>query len=432
VRTGDGLKVLVIGSGGREHALCWKIKKSRWVNKVFCAPGNAGIANIAECVPIKDSDLDQLMDWVLKNEIDLTVVGPELPLANGIVDRFSERGLKIFGPTSSAARLESSKAFAKEFMQRQNIPTAEARIFTKPSEAKRYIKEIGGRMVVKADGLASGKGVIPSEDEAEALRAVDRMAKGEFGDAGKRIVIEEYLDGEEASMLAFSDGKHVIPLESAQDHKRVNDDDQGPNTGGMGAYSPAPVITKDLQSRIYDEILLPTVRGMAAEGTPYTGILYAGIMVTNRGPKVIEFNCRFGDPETQVILPRMATDIIRPLLGCCEGNLDRVKIRWSRSWAVNVVMASGGYPGHYEKGKVIDGLDAVESDTRYVFHSGTSRDPSGKLLTAGGRVLSVTSMGADLVSAIKGAYDGVRRIKFEGAHFRKDIARKAHYHVEDI
>ena len=260
------MKVLVVGSGGREHVLCWKIKKSRWVSKVFCAPGNAGISRIAECIPVKETDTKALLDTAVDDQIDLTVVGPEIPLANGIVDDFREKGLKIFGPTRSAARLESSKAFAKEFMQRQNIPTAQSRIFSKPSEARKYIKEIGGPMVVKADGLAAGKGAIPCEDEVEALQAVDRIAKGEFGEAGKKVLIEEYLQGEEASMLAFTDGKHIIPLESAQDHKRALDDDMGPNTGGMGAYSPAPVITKDLQSRIYDEILLPAVRGTISLG----------------------------------------------------------------------------------------------------------------------------------------------------------------------
>jgi phosphoribosylamine---glycine ligase len=425
------MQVLVIGSGGREHVLSWKIKKSRWVNKVFCAPGNAGISNIAECIPIKDTDIEGLLEFAKGEEIDLTVVGPEMPLSMGIVDEFKKKGLKIFGPSRSAAKIESSKSYAKYIMYKYGIPTARTKIFDDPGSAKRYIKEMGGPLVVKADGLAAGKGAFPCDDEIEALKAVDTISKN-FGDSGNRILVEEYLEGEEASILAFSDGKHVIPLESAQDHKRVFDEDLGPNTGGMGSYSPAPVVTADLESRIYDEVLLPTVRGLASEGSPYTGILYAGLMITAEGPKVIEFNCRLGDPEAQAVLPRMMTDIIKPLLACCEGTLDRIKLRWSRNSAVNVVMASGGYPGAYQKGKVITGLDESESDNIFVFHSGTVKDDKGRFVSNGGRVLSVTAMAPGVQEAIEAAYRGVGRIHFDGAHYRKDIGRKALYHMEDM
>ena len=426
------MKVLVIGSGGREHALAWKVKKSRWVTRVFCAPGNSGISQIADCLPISDNDIKGLCDIALEKEIDLTIVGPESALAMGIVDVFKRKGLKIFGPTKAAARIESSKAYAKYIMEKYDIPTAKSKVFERPQDAKRYIKNMGGPLVVKVDGLAAGKGAIPCEDEIEALKAVDRIAKGEFGEAGSKILVEEYLFGEEASILAFSDGKHVIPLESAQDHKRAYDDDMGPNTGGMGAYSPAPVITKDLESRIYDEILLPTIRGMASEGCKYTGILYAGLMITNEGPKVIEFNCRFGDPETQAILPRMASDFIKPILACLEGKLDKVKLRWSRNCSVNVVMASGGYPRSYEQGKVITGLDRVGSECSTVFHSGTAIDAEGRFITNGGRVLSVTALAPTIQEAIICAYDEVGKIDFEGAHYRRDIAKRALYHIEDM
>jgi phosphoribosylamine--glycine ligase len=426
------MKVLIVGSGGREHVLAWKIRKSRWVNKVYCAPGNAGIASVAECIPIKDTDINGLRDLAIEKEIDLTVVGPEIPLSLGIVDTFKESGLKIFGPTKAASRIESSKSFAKMIMDKYGIPTAKTHIFSEPSKARKFIKEVGGPLVIKVDGLAAGKGAFPCEDEVLALKAVDLISKGDFGESGKRILVEEYLGGEEASILAFSDGKHVIPLESAQDHKRIFDDDVGPNTGGMGSYSPAPVITPDLESRIYDEILLPTIRGLAAEGSPYTGILYAGLMITDEGPKVIEFNCRFGDPEAQSVVPRMMTDIIKPLLACTEGTLDRIKLRWSRNWAVNVVMASEGYPGKYEKGKTIEGLDGVETENTFVFHAGTVRDDKERLLTNGGRVLSVTSMAPSVQDAIAGAYHGISKISFTGSQYRHDIARRALYHMEDI
>jgi len=427
------MKVLVVGGGGREHVIAWKIRKSRWVSKVYCAPGNAGIAAVAECVDIKPTDIEALLDFALDNGIDLTVVGPEAPLAMGIVDRFEEKGLRIFGPSKAAARIESSKIFAKEIMRKYSIPTAGSETFTDLSKARDYVIRTGGPMVVKVDGLAAGKGAFPCEDEMEALKAIDIIENGAFKEAGSRILIEEYLRGEEASILAFSDGKHVIPLESAQDHKRVFDGDTGPNTGGMGAYSPAPVISEDIASRVYDEILMPTVRGMAAEGTPYKGILYAGLMITDEGAKVIEFNCRFGDPEAQVVIPRMATDFIRPLLACCDGTLNRVNLRWSRSSCVCVVITSGGYPGSYKKGFEITGLDKVERMENVVaFHAGTREDGDGRILTNGGRVLGITAMGPDIKETIKLAYRAVRKVDFKDNFYRKDIGKKASYHLDGM
>lgn len=426
------MRVLVVGGGGREHTLAWKLKRSRFVKKVFCAPGNAGMESVATCVPVKADDIDGLMNFARENEIDLTVVGPEVPLAMGIVDRFEEEGLKIFGPNKAAARLESSKAFSKMIMEKYGVPTAACEVFDDPDKAKKYIRENGGPLVIKADGLAAGKGAIPCEDEVEALKAVDTIAT-KFGEAGRRILVEEYLEGEEASVLAFCDGRNVIPLESAQDHKRAYDDDQGPNTGGMGAYSPAPVITEDLSTRIYDEILVPTVRGMEKEGCPYKGILYAGLMITEDGPKVIEYNCRFGDPEAQVVIPRLVTDIMRPILACMEGSLDRINLRWSRNAAVCVVMASGGYPGSYEKGKQIVGINKAEDmEGVIVFHAGTGNDNDGNLVTGGGRVLGVTAMDDTISDTIKKAYKAVKKIRFEDVHYRKDIGKKASYHLDCI
>ena len=427
------MKVLIIGGGGREHTLVWKIKKSRWVKKVYCAPGNAGISRIAQCVPIGDNRIDELLQFAIDEGIDLTVVGPEAPLATGIVDRFEEKGLKIFGPSGRAARIESSKIFAKNLMNRYQVPTAKAVEFDDPETARRYIRKNGAPLVVKVDGLAAGKGAFPCEDEMEALSAVDMIASGSFGESGNRILIEEYLRGEEASILAFCDGKHVLPLASSQDHKRAYDNDTGPNTGGMGAYSPAPVINEDMASRIYDEILVPTVKGLSKEGCPYKGILYAGLIITQEGPKVIEFNCRFGDPETQVVLPRMATDIIRPILACCDGTLDKVKLRWSHNKAVCVVMASGGYPGKYEKGYRIKGIDEVEREENViVFHAGTRLDESGNVVTSGGRVLGVTALDSTIRDSIMKSYDAVNRISFKKAQFRGDIGMKALHHMEEL
>ncbi|MGA1866804.1 MAG: phosphoribosylamine--glycine ligase [Thermoplasmatota archaeon] len=427
------MKVLVIGGGGREHAIAWKVRKSRWVNKVYCAPGNGGISSVAACVPIPADDIDALVKFAIENEIDLTIVGPEAPLTEGIVDRFRENGLKIFGPTKAAAMLESSKSFAKMIMDRYNIPTARYASFDDPEDARRYIRETGGQMVVKVDGLAAGKGAFPCEDELEALEAVDLIASGVFKEAGSRILIEEYLFGEEASILAFSDGKNVVPLEPTQDHKRAFNDDEGPNTGGMGAYSPAPVITEDLSSRIYDEILVPTIRGMKAEGHPYEGILYAGLMITEEGPKVIEFNCRFGDPEAQAVIPRLATDFIKPILACCDGTLDKVKLRWSRNSCVCVVMASGGYPGPYTKGHGVSGLDKVEKiENMIVFHAGTRQEEDGSIITSGGRVLGITALGPNIKDTIRMAYKGVRKVEFKDSYYRTDIGKKALFHIDGM
>ncbi len=427
------MKILVIGGGGREHAIAWKIKKSRWVSKVYCAPGNGGIDSVAQCVPIKADDIPALLDFAVENEIDLSIVGPEAPLADGIVDQFEAKGLKVFGPSKAAARLESSKVFAKMIMDKYNIPTAAYRSFDSPKDAKKYIRETGGPMVVKVDGLAAGKGAFPCEDELEALNAVETIASGVFKSAGLKILIEEYLVGEEASILAFSDGKNVIPLESAQDHKRAYDGDLGPNTGGMGAYSPAPVITEDLSSRIYDEILVPTVRAMEAEGCPYKGILYAGLMITEEGPKVIEFNCRFGDPEAQAVIPRLATDFLKPILACCDGTLDKVKLRWSRNKCVCVVLASGGYPGPYEKGHVIEGLDKLERmENMIAFHAGTKINDNGEVVSSGGRVLGITSTGSTIRETIKNTYKGVKKVSFQDSFHRKDIGKKALFHIDGM
>ncbi|MEA3560070.1 MAG: phosphoribosylamine--glycine ligase [Candidatus Thermoplasmatota archaeon] len=427
------MKVLVVGGGGREHVIAWKIIKSRWVSKVYCAPGNGGISEVATCVPIKADDIEGLISFVKDKEIDITIVGPEAPLAMGIVDRFEEEKLKIFGPSKAAARIESSKVFAKELMKKYDIPTADFKVFDDHRKVKKYIKRTGGPMVIKVDGLAAGKGAFPCEDEIEALEAVDRIASGAFKDADDRIIIEEFLNGEEASVLAFSDGQNIIPLESAQDHKRAFDGDKGPNTGGMGAYSPAPIITDDLSSRIYDEILVPTIRALEKEGCPYKGILYAGLMITEDGPMVIEFNCRFGDPEAQAVIPRMATDFLKPILGSCDGTLDKVRFRWSRSACVCVVMASGGYPGSYDKGYPIEGIVSAErTDGTVVFHAGTRLTEDNEIVTSGGRVLGVTATGPTIKKTIEKAYRGVKKIDFKDAYYRKDIGKSALFHVDRI
>ncbi len=427
------MKVLVVGSGGREHTLAWKIKKSRWVSNVYVAPGNDGMRDVAKLVDISATDIEGLANFARENGIDLTVVGPEVPLEMGMVDHFERNGLRVFGPTKKAAMLETSKIYAKEIMRRYHVPTASFRIFEDPDEARRYVEEVGGPQVVKVDGLAAGKGAFPCEDEMEALEAIDLISSGAFGKAGDRILIEDYLKGEEASILAFCDGKTVVPLESAQDHKRAFDNDKGPNTGGMGAYSPAPVVSEDMASSVYDEIFLPMIEGMRKEGHPYKGILYAGLMITEKGPKVIEFNCRFGDPEAQVVIPRMATDIIKPLIACCDGTLDRVKFRWSKSKAVCVVLASGGYPGKYAKGLKISGLEKVETlENIVVFHSGTRIDEDEDVVTNGGRVLGVTAMDGDLQTAIRMAYKAVGKIRFQNRHYRKDIGKKALLHLDDL
>ncbi|KKM10399.1 phosphoribosylamine--glycine ligase [Clostridiales bacterium PH28_bin88] len=418
------MKVLVVGGGGREHALVWKIVQSPRVEAVYCAPGNAGIARHARCIPISAEDIQGLLDFAWGERIDLTVVGPEAPLVAGLVDTFEEAGLKVFGPRENAAEIEGSKALAKEIMEKYGIPTARYATFTGPAAARDYIRQHGAPCVVKADGLAAGKGVTVAMTVDEALAAVETIMEDlAFGAAGERVVIEEYLEGEEVSVLAFTDGETVVPMASAQDHKRVFDGDQGPNTGGMGAYSPAPVYTDQLHEQVIREILVPTVRGMAAEGRPYRGVLYAGLMVTKDGPKVLEYNARFGDPETQPILMRLETDLVEIIESILAGRLAGQPVRWKDEAAVCVVLASGGYPGDYQKGKVITGLDQVPAGVE-VFHAGTALK-DGQVVTAGGRVLGVTALGATIREAINTAYEAIKPIHFEGMHYRTDIGGKA-------
>jgi phosphoribosylamine--glycine ligase len=420
------MKVLVVGSGGREHALVWKIAQSPRVKEVVCAPGNGGISRIARCIAIAADDLEGLARFAQDEKIDLTVVGPELPLTMGIVDLFQKEGLTIFGASKGAAQLEGSKAFAKDLMKKYNIPSAEYRVFDDHDQAVAYIKKEGAPIVVKADGLAAGKGVFVAATVEEALEALDViMVKRIFGEAGERAVIEECLVGEEASFIAFSDGEHVLPMASSQDHKPIFDDDQGPNTGGMGAYSPAPMVTPAVHDRIMSEITIPTVKALAAEGHPYHGVLYAGLMINAGEPKVLEFNCRLGDPETQSIFMRMKGDLVPVMKACIDGGLAAVEIAWDPRTAVCVVMASQGYPGSYEKGKVIKGLEVVEGmEGVYCFHAGT-RVENGNYLTAGGRILGVTGLGKGIKEAMDVTYRAVAEITWDGAYFRTDIGEKA-------
>ncbi len=420
------MKILVIGSGGREHALVWKIAQSPLVTKVYCAPGNPGIGQIAENVEIKVDDLPELLAFAKREAIDLTVVGPELPLSLGIVDLFEEFGLKVFGARRDAAIIEASKAFSKDLMKKYDVPTAAYEVFTEVAPAVAFIDRVGVPIVIKADGLAAGKGVIIAQTRGEAIEAVTDMLSGNaFGSAGSRVVVEEFLKGEEASFLAFTDGKNIIPLASAQDHKAVFDGDTGPNTGGMGAYSPAPVVTPAIHEKAMAEVMRRTVDGMAAEGRTYKGVLYAGLMIDGEQVKTLEFNARFGDPECQPLLMRMKSDIVPVLLAVAEGDISGIEIEWHDQATVCVVMASGGYPGDYRKGDVIHGLErAAQIPDLVVFHAGTAvRD--GAFVTSGGRVLGVTGRGDTVQSAIAKAYEGVRAISWERAHFRTDIGRKA-------
>jgi len=419
------LKILVIGSGGREHALVWKIAQSPLVEKVYCAPGNPGIGTIAENVQIKVDDLPGLLAFARKEAIDLTVVGPELPLSLGIVDLFEEYGFKIFGARKNAAIIEASKAFSKDLMKKYHVPTAAYEVFTEVGPAITFIDKVGIPIVVKADGLAAGKGVIIAQTRDEAVAAVTDMLSGNaFGTAGSRVVIEEFLKGEEASFLAFTDGKNIIPLASAQDHKAVYDGDTGPNTGGMGAYSPAPVVTPSIHEKAMEEVMRRTVDGMAAEGRPYRGVLYAGLMIDGDSVKTLEFNARFGDPECQPLLMRMKSDIVPVLMAVAEKDISNVQIEWHDKAAVCVVMAAQDYPGDYAKGDVIRGLDVANADDLFVFHAGTALD-NGRLITNGGRVLGVTALGPTVKEAIDRAYSGVSAISWRGVHYRKDIGRKA-------
>jgi len=420
------MKVLVVGGGGREHALVWKIAQSPLVSRVYCAPGNAGIQEQAECVPIGADDVGGLRRFAWDKKIDLTVVGPEAPLCAGLVDAFQLKGLKVFGPTQKAARIEGSKVFSKQLMERHGIPTADFRTFDSPERAKAYIEMVGTPIVVKADGLAAGKAVIVCSTVEEAFDAVKRiMIEAEFGPGGDQIVVEQCLAGEEASCIAITDGQTISVMPSCQDHKPVHDGDRGPNTGGMGAYSPAPVINDRIEGSVERDIIVQAVHAMNREDRPYSGALYAGLMVVDDEPQVLEFNCRFGDPETQPLLMRLRSDLVPALLATVEGRLEDVDLEWADGAALCVVMASGGYPGRYEKGQPISGLDAVrDMEGVMVFHAGTKR-AGGAVVTAGGRVLGVTARGATILEAQSRAYEAVERIHFEGGHFRTDIGRKA-------
>ena len=422
------MRILLIGGGGREHALAWKLVQSPNVEKLYAAPGNPGMAllNKCECINLNVDDLEGVADYAEEKSIDLTVVGPEAPLVAGLADVFKRRGLPVFGPSKAAAQLEGSKAFSKELMAKYNIPTAFFKICEDIETAKAYVEEKGAPIVVKADGLAAGKGVVVAMTKAEALEAIDEMmGDHKFGAAGARLVLEEYMEGEEASLLAFTDGKTVVPMIAAQDHKRVFDGDEGPNTGGMGTYAPAPVMTDILRLKATELILKPVVEAMAKEGTPYQGCLYAGLMIKGDSVKVVEFNCRFGDPETQVVLPLLDGDLAEIMLACATGTLDKVEVAWHDKAAVCVVMASGGYPESYEKGKEITGLAAAEEDKDVVvFHAGT-KEADGKIVTSGGRVLGVTAVDATIKAARDRAYAAVEKISFEKNFYRKDIAWRA-------
>jgi phosphoribosylamine--glycine ligase len=420
------MKILIVGGGGREHALAWKIANDSTSPDVFCAPGNAGTTDVATNVPIGAEDIDAIVEWASENRPDLTVVGPEAPLCAGITDRLNAIGLRVFGPTEDAAQLEGSKIFAKELMQAAGVPTAAAETFTDADAARAYLEQVGAPVVVKAEGLAAGKGVFVCESLEQAHAAIDEtMVSRAFGDAGNRVVIEEFLGGEEASILALIDGEHVLMLASSQDHKRALENDEGPNTGGMGAYSPAPVVTDDLWPIIREQVFERLLTELRKRGIVYRGVLYAGLMIEEGQPKVLEYNCRFGDPEAQAVFPRIDGDLLPALNACVDGNLDASMLNWSDSPCVCVVMASGGYPGSYEKGKAIEGLDRAGAvDDVVVFHAGTDGD-DGNTVTSGGRVLAVSACGPELESALERAYSAVSEIHFDGAQFRRDIAHRA-------
>jgi phosphoribosylamine--glycine ligase len=422
------MNVLIIGSGGREHALAWKVAQSDRVDTVFVAPGNAGTAAEAgvENVAIDAMDFAALADFARGNAVDLTIVGPEAPLVEGVVDYFEGRGLRCFGPRRGAAQLEGSKAFTKDFLARHNIPTGAYGNFTELEPALAYLRQQGAPIVVKADGLAAGKGVIVAQTLAEAEAAVTDMLSGNaFGDAGCRVVIEEFLEGEEASFIVMVDGANVLPMATSQDHKRIGEGDTGPNTGGMGAYSPAPVVDAAVFDRIMTRVILPTVRGMAAEGNDYTGFLYAGLMISPAGePRVIEYNCRFGDPETQPIMVRLQSDLVDLCDAALAGTLDSAEAEWDPRCAIGVVLAAGGYPGSYGKGKTIHGLDAIQADNIKVFHAGTA-NANGQVVTSGGRVLCVTALGDDIAAAQRDCYLAVDKISWEGMTLRRDIGWRA-------
>jgi phosphoribosylamine--glycine ligase len=421
------MKVLVVGGGGREHTLVWKLSQSSRVDKIFCAPGNAGIAQHAQCIDIKADDVDALLNFAKYEGIDMTVVGPEDPLTKGIVDIFEKEGQLVFGTNKKASQFEGSKVFAKDFMLKYGIPTAEYRTFTTLSEAEKYVRLKGAPLVIKADGLAAGKGVLicdTVEDAIDALKLVIKDKK--FGDAGNRVVVEQCLVGEEASFMVLIDGKNIVKLASSQDHKRIFDNDKGLNTGGMGAYSPAPVLTEELEKEIMDTVMAPFMKGLAKEEIDFKGVLYAGIMVCDGKPYVLEYNCRFGDPEAQPILMRLESDIYDVMKATAEGRLDEMELKWKDETSICVVLASGGYPESYEEGKVINGLDSLKGrDDAFVFHAGTGSNDNGNIITSGGRVLGVTALGSDIKAAKANAYDAVSHISFDGMQFRKDIGDKA-------
>ncbi len=420
------MKVLVVGSGGREHALAWKLAQSPDVIKLYCAPGSDAIASVAECVPIKVEALDEIVDFVKENKIGLAVIGPEVPLVLGISGKLEEIGCKVFGPSKEAAQIEGSKAFAKQLMDDAQVPTARYGVFTDLDKARLYLLEVGAPVVIKADGLAAGKGVYVCREISEATDALDEIMNDRvFGEAGAQVVIEEFLEGEEASLLALVDGENVLPLASSQDHKPAFDGDKGPNTGGMGAYSPAPVLDGDMLEKAVEQVIRPVVDVMKDRGTPYKGVLYAGLMIKDGVPKVLEFNCRFGDPETQPIMARLGGDILPALVACADGKLDEIELAWKPQAAVCVVMASGGYPASYEKGKVIKGIEDAEAmQDVIVFHAGTKKQ-DGQWVNTGGRVLGVTALGDSVSEAQRLAYQAVKKISWEKVHYRMDIADKA-------
>ena len=426
------MKVLVIGSGGREHALVWKLRQSPRVDHIYCAPGNAGISELAELISLPPEDIHGLRCFAEQEQVDLTVVGPELPLSLGIVDEFEAHRLRVFGPNKQAAQLEVSKAFAKDLMRREHVPTAYFGSFTDPDEARRYVDEVGTPIVVKADGLAAGKGVIICVTAREAHEAIDEIMRGRiFGNAGDRVVIEEFLEGEEASFLAFTDGHTVLPLSSAQDHKRIFDEDQGPNTGGMGAYSPAPIITPAVTEHVMQEVMYPIVKGLRRRGITYKGILYAGLMIDKDNLKVLEFNVRFGDPECQPLMLRLKTDLVEVLEAVIEERLSEISLVWDERPAVCVVLTAGGYPGKYETGQTISGLESLHGwKDGVVFHAGTAFSDH-QCVTKGGRVLGVTATGPDIGGAISTAYEAVQKISWPGMHYRRDIGQRALTHLAE-
>ncbi len=425
------MKIAVVGGGGREHALTYKVKQSPLCKKLFCIPGNAGTSKIAVNINIPAEDIDRVVKFVKEEGIDFVIVGPENPLALGIVDELKKEGIKAFGPTKKAAIIEASKSFTKSFLKKYDIPTADYETFDNFESAKEYVRSKGDPIVVKADGLAAGKGVTVAKTVREAIDALEGIfIKKRFGEAGKKVVIEEFLEGEEASFLVFSDGENILPMVAAQDHKPVFDNDEGPNTGGMGAYAPAPIVDDKMKEYITKNIMQKAIQGMKAEGRIYRGVLYAGLMIKDNKPFVLEFNCRFGDPETQAIIPLFESDIVDIMLAVADGNIKEKEIKWKKAYAVSVVLSSGGYPQSYEKGKIIEGLDKVDKlNDVIVFHAGTKLDENGKIVTNGGRVLNVVGVDSDFRKAQQKAYDTIRLINFEKMHFRKDIGNKAYKYL---